>query len=134
MNIRTLVLVCGAIAAVVALTTGTGGFTSATADRGVEISVADDANALLGVERTTSGTVNGTTNLTVTVTNRFVDTSFTSVEVTVGGRSKTLTTLGSSETGSLAFPSANCDETVQITATGQHVQVTLTRPVPVTCQ
>jgi len=128
MNRRTLLVLCSAVVAVVALTTGTSGFSSATADRSLEVSVADDADALLGVERTTSGTANGTTTLTVTVTNRFADTAFEDVEVTVGNRS-TVASLAPGERESLAFPAVRCGATVRIAATSQNVQVSLDRSV-----
>ncbi|WP_340099257.1 hypothetical protein [Salinibaculum salinum] len=135
MNVRTLLVVCGAIAMVVALTTGTSGFSSATADRSVTVSVAEDDTALLGVERSLSGVTNGTTNLTVAVTNQFSDTSFTNVEVRVGDRSTSLATttgLTPGDRETVTFTSVSCDETIRLTATGPAVTVTLTRSV--SCQ
>ena len=135
MNTRTLVVVCGALAAVVALTTGTGGFTSATADRGVEVSVANDANALLGVERTTAGTGNGTTNLTVNVTNRFGTSELDTVTVRVDGESTDLAETGPltpGARGSATVTAVDCGSTIRVDASGDGVDVTLTRRVP--CQ
>ena len=88
---------------------------------------------MLGIERGTSGTENGTTNLTVTVTNRFAGVTLTSVDVRVGKARADLATsnpLAPGEADSATFPNVSCDSAVHIDAQSEGVRVTITRSVP----
>ena len=130
---RRLLVVLAVVA--ILLTNGTSGFTSTTADRAVNVSVVGDERALLGIERTTSGTANGTTNLTVTVTNRFAATRLDTVSISVNGESADVGTTGPLSPGameSMTFTGVDCGSTVNVDVNGETIDVTLTRPVP--CQ
>ena len=131
MNARGLLVVAALVA--VTLTSATSGFTATTADRGVTVSVADDDTALLGIERTVSGTDNGTTNVTVTVANRFDEASLSTVVVRVDGRSRNLAASGPlapGEAETATIEGVRCTETLHVTAEGETVLVRLNRTVP----
>jgi hypothetical protein len=131
MNARILLVVAALVA--VTLTSATSGFTATTADRSVTVSVADDDTALLGIERTVSGTDNGTTNVTVTVVNRFGEASLSTVVVRVDGQSKNLAASGPlapGEAETATIEAVRCTGTLHVTAEGETVRVTLNRTVP----
>jgi hypothetical protein len=117
-----LLLLAGAL---VLATTGTGGFSSAAADRSVSVAVVGDEAAYLGVERDVVR-VDGDPTLRVNVTNRFPSVDDLSVTVDVGDESQTRTVTGSH---TFEFP-ADCDASVHVTADGPGTHVELTRPVP----
>lgn len=128
---RTLAVVVGALL-VVGTTVGTGGFSAIVADRGVDVTVVDDDHAYLGVDRSPSGTVNGTTNLTVTVTNRFGDgTTLASVllTATLDGTTKRLNSISAGESKDATLRGVPCDGYVAIHAAGDSVDVSLSREV-----
>jgi hypothetical protein len=129
---RHLLLVAGLLASVV-IVTATGGFSSATADRGVQVSVTEDTNAYLGVEQAHSGTGNGTTNLEVTVRNQFTaDTDLTTVEVTVNGTAVDLAerdTIEPGETRVHTFTAVPCEGRLTVEAQGTGVIIGLNRTV-----
>ena len=58
------------VLAFVLVAVGTGGYSSVTADRGVSIGVADDAEAFLGVEREVVTDTENSTEISLAVTNR----------------------------------------------------------------
>lgn len=129
MDRRQPVLVAGVVAALVAVS-GSAGFTSTAADRGVEVAVVDDDEAFLGVERTTVNETDGTANLSVTVTNRFpAGTTLDTVEVAVDGNTETRTNVGTGVAVTVEFDSVDCDESLTVNAYGTGVEVSLDRPV-----
>lgn len=131
MNSRGLLLV--AALAAVSLTAATSGFTATTADRGVSVSVADDDSALLGIERSVSGTANGTTNVTVAVTNRVGTQSLTDVRLRVGDYSRAMAASGPLEPGDVrteTVAGVRCDATVHVDASAETVDISLNRSVP----
>jgi hypothetical protein len=117
-----LLLLAGAL---VLATTGTGGFSSAAADRSVSVAVVGDEAAYLGVERDVVR-VDGDPTLRVNVTNRFPSVETLNVTVSVGNHSET-----SDVTETHVFElAADCDAPVHVTADGPGTHVELTRPVP----
>ncbi|WP_178915060.1 hypothetical protein [Natronomonas gomsonensis] len=129
---RRLLLAAALLASVVVVTT-TGGFSSATAERGVDVSVAEDSNAYLGVEQAPSGTENGTTNLEVTVANQFpAGTDLTTVEVTANGTTVDFAEPDAVEAGderTYTFRTVSCDGRITVEAQGAGVTVGLNRTV-----
>lgn len=72
MTLGKRIAVAGFVAAAVLLATATGGFSAVAADRAVDISVADDRYALLGIEvGDTDGTVGGDPFTLLTLTDNF---------------------------------------------------------------
>ncbi|SFP28372.1 MULTISPECIES: hypothetical protein [Halolamina] len=73
MNYRRAVSVLLAVTAATMLVTGSFGFTSVSADRGVSVAVVESENAYVGVSvcEKDNGTGNGSDPVKVTVTNRF---------------------------------------------------------------
>lgn len=123
---RSLPLVV-AVAVLLATVSGTGGFSSAEADRDVDVPISNDDSAYLGVERTTEKT-NQTVNLTVTVTNQFPsDTTLSSVSVTVGSESQDIGPLGAGEQNQAEFHDVDCDDSIAIDASGTSVEVAISR-------
>ena len=122
-----------ALLAALALVTSTGGYTSVTAGRNVEVAVAPDDAAFLGFEQTTDAVTNGTTNVTVTVTNRFpAGTTLETVVVIVDGETATLTTDGTLEAGESASETCDdvaCGAPIAVHASGSDVTVSLYRSV-----
>jgi hypothetical protein len=133
-NVPRVLLVSTLVVAVV-VTVGTSAFSATTAERGVDISVADDEHALLGIERQVGTASNGTVNLSVTVTNRFAGDTLTSVVVTVDGETRELAEADPVRPGEQAvasFAAVDCTTTIGVRASGPSTSVSLTRPVP--CQ
>ncbi len=126
-----LVLVAAVVA--VTLVVGTSGYTAANTDRGVRVAVVDDDAAYVGVEQTATDTANGTTNLTVAVTNQFpTSTVLGTVTVTVDGRTVALTQdgpLGPGKRAVRTFQGLPCDATITVGASGTDVDVQFSRPV-----
>lgn len=128
---RALAVVAGMLL-VVGTTVGTGGFSAVSADRGVDVTVADDDHAYFGVDRSPSGTANGTTNLTVTVANRFgTSTVLESVTLTatLDGTTKRLSAISAGESKEATLRNVSCDGYVAIRATGDSVDISLSREV-----
>jgi len=128
---RLLVLALGALA-VVGTTVSTGGVSTAGADRGFGTAVVDDEHAYLGVDRTPNGTANGTTNLTVTVTNRFggdVTFGLVTVEAGLADADGTIAMLSGGGSGSVTLNGVPCDGRVTVHAVGVDVEVVLYRAV-----
>lgn len=133
MRPRALAVLLAALLAGTTLTIGTSGFSSMAADRGVEVSVAPDDSAYIGFAQTLDGGADGTTNLTVQVTNRFTETELTSVTVTVGARTVDLTPAdgsldpGEQTTGTL--DDVDCGASLLVDATGEAATAQLNRTV-----
>jgi hypothetical protein len=134
---RRLLPVALAVLAVASLALSTGGFSATIADRGVSVAVVDDDQAYLGVDLETTDASNGTANLSVTVANRFpADTTLTAVEVEAGGETRTPlaggATVTTGDATTVRFANVSCGSTVSVTASGDGVAVTLSRPVECT--
>jgi len=128
MNRRTVVLVTGLIA-VLGLLTSTGGLSATAADRGLQVTIADDDDAYLGFQQD-AVTTNGTTNLTVTVANQFpTGTTLDTVEISVDGETRDAGPLDAGEDETVTFEFAECDDTIAVDASGTGVAVSLSRPV-----
>jgi hypothetical protein len=138
--------------AAVSLAVGTGALSSVSADRGVEISVADDDEALLGVTTVGSDAIqsDGSTRSRdiVRITNRFADSITVDTTVTDPGGRPVLETarlddgsLAAGEqatlTAEIRCASGNSTSvetwTVHVTATGDGVSVETTTEVTVEC-
>ncbi|WP_323676423.1 hypothetical protein [Halorubellus sp. PRR65] len=129
-------LVLAAALVVLATTAGTSAFSAASLDRSVQIDVADDQSAYLGVSVTGNAT-NNTTTATVTVTNQLPgDIALTTVTATDEGDSTSLTpgdgSLDGGDTTSATIENVTCGETVVIHASGDAVTVTLEREIQCT--
>lgn len=127
-----LLLVAVLLASVVTVT-ATGGFSSATAERGVHVNVAEDPNAYLGIEQAPSETENDTTNLEVTVANQFpAGTDLTTVEVTINGTAVDFAEGNAVEPGderTYTFGTVPCEGRITVEAQGEGVTVGLNRTV-----
>lgn len=108
MNRRHL-LGLGVAVTVLASISGTGGFSSTVAERGVEVAVVDDERAYLGIDR--EGVNDGTWN--VTVTNRLSDGTALDVTVRVSGKAESVTLRPGASTR-LAFDGVSCGDAVRI--------------------
>ncbi|MFB6161154.1 MAG: hypothetical protein ABEJ61_08260 [Haloferacaceae archaeon] len=130
---RRRLLLAATVAVVLAFVTSTGAVSTVTMDRGVEVAVADDPNAYLGVERAVTGVGDGTANLSVTVTNRFPSgADLATVEVTVDGTTADLARgdpLAPGESATHAFRSVGCGDRIAVEAFGDGVRVRLYRSV-----
>lgn len=126
---RTVLLV-GVVGAVVLLPAGIAGSPSVAADRGLEVGVAPDSDAYLGIERTCGA--DGA--LGVRLTNRFARTTL-DVTVHVNGTAKTARGLEPGTTAVLTF-SANTSSSgdqIAVEGTGTRATVQLERLVPDGC-
>jgi hypothetical protein len=129
-------LVLAAALVVLATTAGTSAFSAASLDRSVQIGVADDDDAYLGVD-VTGTTTNGTTTVDVSVANRFPSgTALTTVTATVDGDTITLTpsdgSLDTGENTDATIGGVTCSNTVTVHASGDGVTVTLERAIDCT--
>lgn len=129
---RELLLVVAVVTAL-AVTLGTGGVSSISADRGVDVAVAEDDHAYLGFEQNATQVKNDTTTLEVTVRNQFpAQTSLSQVVVATNGTTVDLAENGRFESGTSSthtFQSVPCDETVTVTASSSDVDVQFERAV-----
>ncbi len=117
------------VVATLAVAVGTGGFSSAAADRSVEVAVVGDDDAYLGFQQFPV-TTNGTTNLTVTVSNRFPPgTTLDTVKISVNDKTRYVDLLDSGEDESVSFEFVACDDTIYVEAVGGSVTVSFSRPV-----
>lgn len=133
-----------AVVVLVAFTVGTGGFSSATVERGVTIAVADDEQAYLGIAPVNVTVTSGNETRLFTLTNRF-GTNLT-IDAQVNDTSENMNVaavdmpnrLGGGVSGPVNATVA-CDEnatgtvTVRIDASGAGVEVTMERRVTVEC-
>lgn len=129
---RTFGLLVAALLAA-ALVTGTGGVSTVSMDRGVQASIADDHVAYLGFDQSTTTDANGTTNLTVTVTDRLPSGQVLSrIDVTVGGTTVDLAAdgpLGPGENATHTFTGVTCGDPIVVDADADTVHVHLERTV-----
>lgn len=129
---KQLVLIAALVVAAT-LVTSSGGVSSIEASRNIQVAVVEDSSAFLGVNQTLSNTTNETTDLTLTVRNRFSSgTDLTMVSVTVGDETVYLAQNGSIDPGEQAtanFDSVTCPGSVTVKASGSGVSIWLTRSV-----
>lgn len=125
---RRRVLALGVAVAVLASVGGTGGFGSASVDRGVQVAVVDDEAAYLGIESDDAS--DGTWN--VTVTNRLPGGTTLDVVVEVGERTDA-TTLRSGESDTLTLAGVDCGVTANLTASATGGGVTIVASRAVSC-
>lgn len=123
------------VVAIALLATGTGGFSSIEAERGVDVAVAEDEHALLGIEvAETEGTVGNSFTLLKLFNNFDQDISVESVEADdkapIDVQSATVNGAVTVECLS-AVTSAEVDLTVSVT--GDDVSITKYKDVEVTC-
>jgi hypothetical protein len=127
MRVRSLLLAAALVATLGLATTGTGGVDSTAADREVGVVVVADDAAYLGFEQD-AVTTNGTTNLSVTVANRFpAGTTLTTVAVTVEDSTEDVGPLGPGDEGTATFEFVDCDGAVLVVASGDGAGVELAR-------
>jgi len=130
-NRERLVLV--ALVVAIFFTMGTSSVSSVTADRPIDIAVADDSNAYVGFEQQHTRIQNGTTDLEVTVRNQYLSgASFTTVSVTVHGREVDLSKNSPLEPGdsrTQRFNSTPCDSSIAIVVSGTGISAEIQRPV-----
>jgi len=137
-----LVFACAAVA----LAVGAGAFTSVSADRGVEVAVVDDDEALLGVEKDEStGVVDGEPFHLLELTNRApgsMQVESVSVSAASGGDAPIKVGRENDEIDRTLHLEASCtdktastgeDVTLTIAVTGDNVQITKHKDVMVTC-
>jgi uncharacterized membrane protein len=141
------------VVGVALLTTGSGAFTAAQLDRGVDVSVVEDEEAFLAVEEldpAPEADANSSTDHVdvelVQLTNQFTAQDLT-VAVDIDERSSgpdatsepTASSVSSGETETVTVDvecpagSSNEDWSVDITAEGEGVEIQLTRTVEVSC-
>ncbi len=132
MSRRRLLVLAAAVLGLAAVT-ATGGFTSASVERSVQVQVADDENAYLGFEQNVTNVENGSADLEVRISNRFgTATDLATVEVTVDGTAVDLAgdgPIGPGETVDRTFRSVPCDDSISIAASGDGVAVRFDRIV-----
>jgi hypothetical protein len=124
---RRLLLVVAVVAAG-SLVAPTAGFSSMAADRSVEVAVAPDDSAYLGVQRTCNNST-----VRVGVANRLPTGTALDVDVAVGGTTRTIGGLAPGESRNRTFESVDADDRIAVDASGSGVSVRLTRPLPAGC-
>lgn len=117
-----------ALLVVGALTTPTGGFSSSDLDRNVDVAVASDDEAYLGIERKCRGNTSQ-----VTITNRFSSGTTLNIDITVNGTTKTINGLAAGGQETKQFDTFDTDDTITIDASGSGISVHLTRSLPTGC-
>jgi hypothetical protein len=110
------------------LIASTTGFSSATADRNVNVAVVADDESYLKIERGCSENT-----LEVTITNQFSAGTIMDVDIAVNGTTKTIDGLAFGESQSKAFDSFETDDTIATDAPGSEISVRLTRSLPAGC-
>jgi hypothetical protein len=129
---RHLVLLVVALLGV-GLASSTGGFSSATVDRGLSVQISDDESAYVAFAQTPENTENGTTHLEVTITNRLPSgAALTTLEVTVNETTVDLAANDSvepTEAATHTFSGVECGDPITIQASGNGVSVHLERTV-----
>ncbi|WP_336135003.1 CARDB domain-containing protein [Natronomonas amylolytica] len=133
MSLRRPLLLLAALALVVSSVMSTGGVSSVSVDRGLDVAVVDDESAYLGFEQTPTNTSNATTNLEVTITNQYpAARGFTTVEVTIDETTVDLAadgTVAPGEETTHTFTSVPCGDRITVEAFGEGVSVRLNRSV-----
>lgn len=147
MNAVRLLAVVSVVVSVGLLTPQTGAFTSATADRSVSVSVVDDEDAYLGIQRSPVSLAGNREVVLLTVTNRFQRALDLTVRVTERNPGVAPTVTAVDGPAALApggaapvTASVTCVDstasgrpTVTLNASGEGVSVMATRSVAVDC-
>lgn len=128
MNRRQTLALVAVFAASASLVTGTAGFSTSAVDRGMQVAVAADDAAYLGVEQAPSNTTDGTTDLDVTVTNRFPTGTDLAVTIETENHSETVD-IASGVSRTVTVSSVDCGGQLGINGTGPAVSLRLDRPV-----
>jgi len=149
MGLRRVAMLVGIVLVATSAISGTGSFSAVAADRAIEVSVADDEAAYLGLayDETVTVEANETTVTLVAVTNRFPSSLAVDPELTEGDPDQPPAIesvdgpgeLNSGESGPLSA-TIRCDNatasetvTVALEATGDGVRVSLQRELTVAC-
>ncbi|MFB6082661.1 MAG: hypothetical protein ABEJ94_00260 [Halorientalis sp.] len=141
--------------AAVSLAVGTGAFSSVSADRGVEVAVVEDEEALLGIEGGPHAFPNGNEDRELlTVTNRFAQPVTVTVEITDSGDGGVPTLKESDDEKEVVLDAGEDDSiewkiqcssqggkadpqtetwTIDVSATGETVSVETTETVTIQC-
>lgn len=131
MSFRKLALVTLVVSGILVLP-ATGGFSSASVDRGMKVAIAPDGSAYVGFEHDTSN-INDTTNtadLEVTITNQLgSEQTLDTVNVTVDSETKDLGPLGQGNPNSATFEDVPCESTIYVEASGSGVVIEFDRKV-----
>jgi alpha-L-arabinofuranosidase len=122
------VLLVVALLVVVALIAPTGGVSSSAIDRNVDVAVASDDEAYLGIQRECRDNASQ-----VTITNRFSSGTTLDVNIAVNGTTKTIDDLAAGGQETKQFNTFDTDDTVTIDASGSGISVHLTRSLPTGC-
>lgn len=110
------------------LIASTTGFSSAAVDRNVDVAVASDDKAYLGIQRECRGNASQ-----VTITNRFSSGTRLDIDIAVNGTTKTIDDLAARGQETKQFDTFDTDDTITIDASGSGVSVHLTRSLPTGC-
>lgn len=122
------VLLVVALLVVGALIAPTGGFSSSAIDRNIDVAVASDDEAYLGIQRECRDNASQ-----VTITNRFSSGTTLDVNIAVNGTTKTIDDLAAGGQETKQFNTFDTDDTVTIAASGSGTSVHLTRSLPTGC-
>lgn len=110
------------------LIASTTGLSSVTADRNLNVAVASDDEAYLGIQRECNDSV-----LQVTITNRFSSGRTLDIDVAVNGTTKTINDLAAGGQETKQSDTFDTDDTITINASGSGISVHLTRSLPMGC-
>jgi len=117
-----------ALLTVGALIAPTGGVSSSDIDQNVDVAVASDDGAYLGVQIECRDNASQ-----VTITNRFSSGTTLDIDITVNGTTKTIDDLAAGGQETKQFNTFDTDDTVTIDASGSGISVHLTRSLPTGC-
>ena len=121
-------LVVVALLVVGALIAPTGGFSSSDIGRSVDVAVASDDEAYLGIQRECRDNASQ-----VTITNRFSSGTTLDVNIVVNGTTKTIDDLAAGGQETKQFNTSSTEDTVTVDASGSGISVHLTRSLPTGC-
>jgi hypothetical protein len=111
----------------ISLVVSSGSFSAVSADRGMNVAVADDTSAFVGYE-----TACENRKFEVTITNRF-ESALTDGSITVGGTTESVGELGPGEQETTAFDHVEQGDPVTVELQGPTKTVELERSVPGAC-
>lgn len=122
------ILLVVALLVVGALITPTGGFSSSDLDRNLNLAVASDDEAYLGIQRECRANASQ-----VAITNQFFSGTTLNIDITVNGTTKTINDLAVGSQETKRFDTFDTDDTITIDASGSGLSVRLTRSLPTEC-